>query len=274
MDMKGKDETAIHLTDEQTARYVDFLLNENSKRPSDSTLHHVEHCVMCKDNIMDVFLCLKNSRPRLNTKPFQPLLPETGMQKTFRKNYSYLKKIAASFFIMALFITIYFTVIDNQLFQRREVLQNNKTAISNQNNQNSLTTTKKPNQINTHRNTLQATEDNSYKQNKNFKINPNLEYMINSQLRDESIKVNSPANNSIVNNNIMFAWESFPSKPIQLKILNNQNDILFEYSIQTNNFVLKEKLSPGLYYWKLENQIDLLHVGKFFIEKQITVQAE
>jgi hypothetical protein len=274
MDVKEKDGTAIHLTDEQTAHYVDYLLNENSKRPLDSTLHHVEHCPMCKDNIMDVFLCLKNSRPRLNTKPFHTLLPETKMQKPFRKNYSYLKRIAASFFIMALFITIYFTVIDNQLFQKRDVFQNNKTAVSNQNNQHSLTATKKPNRFNTHKNTLPTTENNSYKKNKNFKINPNLEYMINSQLRDESIKVNSPANNSIVNNNIVFAWESFPSKPIQLKILNNQNDILFEYSIQTNKFVLKETLSPGLYYWKLENQTDLLHVGKFFIEKQITVQAE
>jgi hypothetical protein len=175
---------------------------------------------------------------------------------------------------MALFITFYFTIIDKQLFQNRGDHKNNKTAISNQNNRHSNISTNTNSRFKNHKSSNPKTGRGVDNQNKDFRINPNLEYMINSQLRDETIKVNSPTNNSIVENNIVFNWESFASKPIQLKILNNENDILFEYSIQTNTFVLEETLSPGLYYWKLENQTDLLYVGKFFIGKQITVRAE
>ncbi len=98
--------------------------------------------------------------------------------------------------------------------------------------------------------------------------------MINSQFRNETIKVNSPANNSTLIDNIIFAWESFTDKPSQLKILSNHNEVIFEYTIQTNQFVLKEILPPGLYYWKLENQTDLLYVGKFFIGNDISAQPE
>jgi len=274
MDLKEKDETNVHLTEQQTALYVDYMLNENSANPSENLFHHVENCPICKDNIMDVLLCLKNNRPRLKTKPFLSLLPERDKQEAYRKNYPYLKRVAASFFIMALFITFYFTVIDKQLFQRSGDLKNNQTAITNQNSQNSPPSTDTSSRFKNNEFSLPKTESVVDNQNKNFRINPNLEYMVNSQLRDETIKVNSPTNNSVVKNNILFAWEPFTSKSIQLKILNNENDILFEYTIQSNTFVLVETLSPGLYYWKLENQTDLLYVGKFFIGKQITVQAE
>lgn len=274
MDLKKRDETNHHISDQQTALYVDYMLNENSANPTESVLHHVENCSVCKDNIMDVFLCLKKNPIRLKTKPFHNLLPEKDRQESIHKNHPYLKRVAASFFIMALFITFYFTIIDKQFFQKSKNPQNDKTAIANQNSQNSLPSTDTSSRFKNNEFSLPSTNSIVDSQNKNFWINPNLEYMVNSQLRDETIKVNSPTNNSVVKNNILFAWESFTTKPIQLKILNNENDILFEYTIRSNTFVLNETLSPGLYYWKLENQTDLLYVGKFFIGKQITVQAE
>jgi hypothetical protein len=263
-----------HLNDHQTAIYVDYLLNEKSSKPTENILNHVESCPICKDNILDVFLCLKNSRSLQKQRPFKDMIPELTIEKSPGKQYTYLKRIAASFFFMALFLTFYFTIIDRHLFQNKIDLKGNSASISNPASQNSHTSIKslpRTENIKPSQTEKRSVEDS---QNKNFAINPNLEYMINSQFRNETIKVNSPANNSTLIDNIIFAWESFTDKPSQLKILSNHNEVIFEYTIQANQFVLKEILPPGLYYWKLENQTDLLYVGKFFIENDITAQPE
>ena len=268
------DISTSHLNDHQTALYVDYLLNEKSSKPAENILNHVESCPICKDNILDVFFCLKNFRSLQKQRPFKYLIPELTIEKSPRKQYAYLKRIAASFFIMALFLTFYFTIIDRQLFQNKIDSKGHSSSISNPANQHSLTSIKSLSRTENIKPSQPEKRSVADSQNKNFTINPNLEYMINSQFRNETIKVNSPANNSTLINNIIFSWESFTAKPIQLKILSNRNEVLFEYTIQTNQFVLKEILFPGLYYWKLENQTDLLYVGKFFIGKDITAQPE
>ena len=104
-----------------------------------------------------------------------------------------------------------------------------------------------------------------YIKDPNFKVNPNLEYMINSQSRNISIPIISPKNNSTFEKEIKFSWEPTKNKNLQIKILDNKNNVLLQYSVKKNEFLLKEQLYPGLYYWKLENQSDLLYVGKFYI---------
>lgn len=269
-----KDISTSHLNDHQTAIYVDYLLNEKSSKPAENILIHVESCLICKDNILDVFLCLKNSRSLQKQRPFKDLIQELSIEKSPRKQYTYLKRIAASFFFMALFLTFYFTIIDRQLFQNKIDSKGNSTSISNPDSQHSHTSIKSLSRTENIKPSQPGKRPVANSQNKNFAINPNLEYMINSQFRNETIKVNSPANNSTLTNNIVFAWNSFTDKPSQLKILSNSNEVIFEYTIQTNQFVLKEILPQGLYYWKLENQTDLLYVGKFFIGSDITAQPE
>jgi len=91
--------------------------------------------------------------------------------------------------------------------------------------------------------------------------------MIGTQYRSTTTQIISPRNNSTLSGDIVFAWKktSQGPPPLTLKIINNKNEVFYHYSVKGNRFVFKQRLTPGLYYWKLENQMDLLYLGKFFI---------
>jgi len=101
----------------------------------------------------------------------------------------------------------------------------------------------------------------------NFKTSPFMEEMVNSySVRSYAITVLSPKIDENVKGNILFQWEEIEQAPIYLKILNNQAVELYSFKPENNQFLFTEKLKPGLYYWKLESEDDVLFVGKFFME--------
>jgi hypothetical protein len=100
-----------------------------------------------------------------------------------------------------------------------------------------------------------------------YRVNPNLENMIGSRLRSGLFEVPGPANGSIIKEPIHFSWKKALVTPHTLKIVNNKNQVLYTYPVQGTSFDFNETLPPGLYYWKLESQNELLYVGKLFIGK-------
>jgi len=63
---------------------------------------------------------------------------------------------------------------------------------------------------------------------------------------------------------IIFKWESDQQDSLMLKIYNNQELQLI--SVRTaEKYQLDTILSPGLYYWKIESEDDLLYMNKFYI---------
>jgi hypothetical protein len=258
-----------HLTEGETALYVDSLLNNDISNLPPEILSHVEICTECKDKILDVFLYLRNSQSSSKPKIAEPLFLKEKQWE--QKTPFYISRIAASFFILALIVFIYFSFVKKDIQQQLDSSKKNQiysTKLSNKTkNQSKVDSTNL-----TWKNKSKSVLSKKIKQVKdpNFKINPNLEYMINSQSRNISIQIISPKNNSSFEKEIKFSWEPSNSKNLQIKILDNKNNVLWQYSVKKDEFLLKEKLSPGLYYWKLENQSDLLYVGKFYIIKAPT----
>ena len=102
----------------------------------------------------------------------------------------------------------------------------------------------------------------------NFKTSPFMEEMVNSySVRSYSITVLSPKIDENIKGNILFQWEEIQEAPIYLKLLNNQAVELHSFTPENNQLLFTEKLKPGLYYWKLESEDDVLFVGKFFVEE-------
>jgi hypothetical protein len=99
-----------------------------------------------------------------------------------------------------------------------------------------------------------------------YQVNTNLENMIGSRLRSGLFEALTPKNNSVLTIPIQFSWKNEFLTPHTLKIVNNMNDLLFQYPVKGNSFEFTGNLQPGLYYWKIESQNELLHVGKFFIK--------
>jgi len=260
-----------HLNENDTALYVDSLLGDNLSSLPPDILSHVEMCSECKDKILDIFMYLRNSQSYTKPDLEEPLFLKE--KKVGQKNPLYFSRIAASFFILALIVFVYFSFVKKDIQQQKnnsnKILNStkkfiDKTKIKSAVDTSTITEKGKLNHKNNKKSIVTQKQKNPT--DPNFEVNPNLEYMINSQLRNISIQIFSPKNNSSFKKEINFSWEAIPNANLQIKILDNKNNVILQYSVKKNKFLLKEKLAPGLYYWKLENQSDLLYVGKFYIK--------
>ena len=101
----------------------------------------------------------------------------------------------------------------------------------------------------------------------NFDPSPYLDEMLTNISRSSNILVISPNNDENFNSDIIFKWEELGGVNIYLKILNNKGEEFFNISTDKNQFHYSQILKPGLYYWKLENEDDLLYLGKFYYLK-------
>jgi hypothetical protein len=101
----------------------------------------------------------------------------------------------------------------------------------------------------------------------NFAESEDLEYLIDQQVRGrDDIIVVSPEDGYHVSEKVLFKWVSDSGVQVILKILNNSEDVLFKFSLTENELifnVVENSLDPGLYYWKLEKDNQLVHLGKF-----------
>lgn len=64
---------------------------------------------------------------------------------------------------------------------------------------------------------------------------------------------------------ILFEWAHHQEDSLFVKLFNNLEKNIFTAHVK-QQFLFKEKLGPGLYYWKLESEEDLLYMNKFTIK--------
>ena len=104
----------------------------------------------------------------------------------------------------------------------------------------------------------------------NFTLAPELESQISQVYRSSiTVDVVSPKIAEEFENEITFSWKLNEKQPLTLKILDNKENIVKNEASVTSPVDLAlstEKFNPGLYYWKLETENDLLYVGKFFVK--------
>ncbi len=102
----------------------------------------------------------------------------------------------------------------------------------------------------------------------NFTESPYLESSI-VQTRSDDIVVITPEQSDTYNihENIIFNLEIPDSDPVKLLIFNNKETIIFETKLDMTPFVFNQSLTPGLYYWRIETEDDILYSNRFFIRK-------
>ncbi|MCP5103079.1 MAG: hypothetical protein GY950_06865 [bacterium] len=272
-----------HLSDELTACYAEAAAAGGTSDLPEEALNHVEACMDCKDKILELSLFLRNPDSGLIVESIEdagPLLDDlpafAATNRRKRKWYASPMRIAATFFLAALMVGTYFVVTrDGSTIKdtlsgttdRGEVTAHTppvkkggleKTQV--QGNNDGQGVTKK----NGSNGSVLATPPN-------FRVNPNLESMIGTGYRGTAVQIFAPRDNSTlrVGGDIVFAWKQTGPGPLTLKIINNKNEVAYNYEITESRFTLKQKLAPlapGLYYWKLEDHTDLLHLGKFYIK--------
>lgn len=102
----------------------------------------------------------------------------------------------------------------------------------------------------------------------NFEPSETLDGLLNDATRSEMLNVKTPANGTTFApaQPILFSWSGATAgEPLQIVIVNNQNKEQYRLDAGIEGLTFAKKLNPGIYYWKLENETDLLYVGMFFI---------
>lgn len=109
-------------------------------------------------------------------------------------------------------------------------------------------------------------EDNIIADNKMYIPIPYYESMLGSNLRSDSFTILSPPQNRQydIGSTISFQWKHEEIKVATLKIINTKDQTVYTKKV-TTPFSYRQVLKKGLYYWKLENEQGLLHLGKFTV---------
>lgn len=108
-----------------------------------------------------------------------------------------------------------------------------------------------------------------------FDANPYYEEWINDNVRSGNIlvdKVILPKNGEkYLNQPVLFKWLMTENIPVNLVIMNNDDDIIFTSKVSPDNFPQysvtvnqNEFKKSGLYYWRIEDDNEVLYLGKFY----------
>lgn len=248
-----------------------YLMNELSDEES---LNFEEHYFTCKD----CFEELKTAEQSLN------LIAKEGInafkekeQKLKNKTFSFLPafstpaKIGFAFASLILLFVLY-SVLNN----KSEKVNNENKIIS----QDKKEIEQKTDSIKTELEKPVKQKDNLIAQLEGpaFETNPYYEEWIAENVRSGKNvieKVISPENNSRFYDNVVFKWRMKEKSSLLLSILQNSEKRIFSTEIGANEFpeVVKTVTSnnfikSGLYYWRIENEKEVLYIGKFFFLKR------
>ena len=250
-----------HISDIFTAICSDRLREEREDMIPAEIRVHLEDCEFCRNSVLDIYSAtlssVENSSPKLSL--FNDPEP-------VRRSFSYrlFLRTAATFLVLVFITGIYLLMDNNEPVSIKLAKKGKETGIVN-----SGTKTQNKNLI------LKKKSDSDFKKEvaissrkvpDPFKDNPNLEYMVDSPHRGRLINIISPEFRIVGKGKIIFKWENHIDKELKLKILNNLNETLYTFKVKGSKVEFIGDLSPGLYYWKLEDKDSLYHVGKFIIE--------
>ena len=107
-----------------------------------------------------------------------------------------------------------------------------------------------------------------------FKPNPYFEEWITENVRSDNDIIDTVFSPQIgekfYNKEIIFKWSMSENTSAFLKILNNNEEEIFASTEQSQSLVFRIQVNPkafkqsGLYYWRIEDENEVLYVGKFY----------
>jgi hypothetical protein len=238
-----------HLTEEGVALYVDALKLGRMDALPGTILDHVQRCQLCKEEITGLYVLVADADyTGAGPHPFfdsPPAVESTDRRYIFRIAATIVAVIGAGALVYMMFLRS----PEGSVVQRPLV-----------------TEVRADSTIHTQRTGTQTPAvDRQELLAARFAGSPELEDLVQSTLRSEETTIRTPANGSTVRTGAKFSWTTSAHPPFELSVLDNQRHTVRSYHVPATEFVLRDSLGAGLYYWKLAADGDLLHVGKFIV---------
>ena len=239
-----------HLNDEGIALYVDAIMLEKNYRLPGTLILHVADCAECKKEVIETYMLVESQE--YHSKEEHPYFLEAVINR--EKRFLIWYRVAAAVVVVISIGVIAYLVLS--INQKRESVGKAQTAHSVVAGNEQSTTVgrdivQKP--------SLLIAGD--------FPTSPNLENLVNSQMRSPGLRVISPKIGVLVDRYVRFEWEGDGGEAVKIEILSSKDRVLLGVSVAGSPYILKRQLTPGLYYWKLEGKNELLYVGKFIVKK-------
>jgi len=243
MDVKFFDANE-HLSEEAVALYVDALKLGQLKKLPTELRDHVSECVSCKMSIEQLFSLLEEEKYDQGIEhPFF-----SSRRGLLGKEISYYYKLAAMVLVaVGICAACYYFVLRQGSHPQLPAVAAADSSKSPA-NQPSPTAGK----------SSELVADN-------YSPYPDLEDMVNVHFRSSALQITSPLADQATGKSILFAWNPGSAGKVTLKIVDNKGEEIFSASAENNSYRFSGALKPGLYYWKLESDDELLHVGKFAV---------
>jgi len=249
-----------HLTDDAVYLYVDALkLNRTHDLP-DEILGHVEECFECKRSIQDLYNLVREY-------DYEELTPHPyfDQKKTASKDsHRIITRLAAAIVIgvaIALLAYLYIpdlrspVAVDEPFDDPVELTPEEIEPV--------------PPDITQPEIMPPTPEEPADLYAANFEPMPFYENLVDQQFRSHLIRVQSPDIDEEITNDVQFSWDTQIPMEVNLKVLNNNQDIVWQASTGETHLIYDtSELEPGIYYWRLETDEELLYVGKFIIPLQ------
>lgn len=248
-----------------------YLMNELSDEES---LHFEEHYFTCKD-CFEELKALEQSVVMVSKEGKTAFDPKTQLSKrnifSLIPTFSTPLKIGFAFASLILLFVLYSALFNtpNKPKDDQQIISQEKENIENKIDSSK---TKSDNPISKEENLIAELSGPS------FDTSPYYEEWINENVRSGNIlieKVISPRNNDkYLNQSILFKWRMTENVPVNLVIMNNDDDIVFSEKVSADNFpeylfsLSQTKFEKsGLYYWRIEDEVEVLYLGKFYFIK-------
>jgi hypothetical protein len=239
-----------HLSDEGVSLVVDALELDVIDRLPKPVMEHISRCERCKGEIMSLEAIVEHQK--YGDIRSHPYFGQVSTVHTRRRFVVY--RIAAS---VAIVVGLGFLAYVLGLFSSHAPEQVKTVAQQ-------TTDIARPSQPS-------LTPEHSAPGGSiaaNFVESPNLENIVGSNTRASDVRIVSPVIGARVRGDVVFKWEGDTPGSLTLKILDNREAVVKKARVQESQYILREKLQEGLYYWKLEGEGELLAVGKFVIREK------
>ena len=236
-----------HLSDEGVGLSVDALKLERYIELPTEIRYHLEECQECRANVTGVFALTGDEKyARDQIHPYLDARSKT--------DFSIWYKIAAGLVVL---VGAGVLVTNYVINKRSSVSSQDKTSSPVYGSQ---TGKEPPVGSDTTR------EGKAQTLASRLEPDPEMEALVNAQMRSAEVKVLVHANGAGISGAIVFDWTGGPKRKCTITIYNNTRDRVLSSTVDGPPMGIHQTLPAGLYYWKLECGGELLYFGKFIVQ--------
>jgi hypothetical protein len=249
----------------------DYVLGRLNNNEESVLEEHMIECEDCRSRCLVMENIIRASEQRIIEND-NPVLPEQKKETFPGPYFRKLLQIAAAFLVIAGFLYFLFNANknDNKKIRKNITVSNIDSTVHN------LVSDSVHNQndkIAEHDRSTGKKHDGDYKTPEEnlllteaFTPSPVFESAIRNHLRSFGIRVISPGDSAIfkVNHEIEFKWQTDSEQDLTLIIRKNTGEIISKNSVPS---VYSGNIArPGLYYWQLLNDDDIIYTGKLYVK--------